>query len=236
MTVDADIAAKLSGRFLVFDGPDGCGKTTQISLLQNALIDAGATVVKTHDPGGTDIGDRIRRVLLGYDLSQMDVRCETLLFMASRAQLVSEVIEPALADGSVVICSRFISATYAYQGAAGYDVGDLMTVGNVAVGDVWPDLTIVLDVPVETGFDRTGRKPHHARASSRSSSGDQGELFMDATVDAMESRPTEFHRKVRENFLALPERYPKPVHIVDGSGDADVVHGRVAELLRHVAL
>lgn len=235
MTVDADIVAKLSGKFLVFDGPDGCGKTTQIELLRKSLADAGASVIKTCDPGGSDIGDRIRRILLGYDLSVMDVRCETLLFMASRAQLVSEVIEPALADGAVVICSRFISATYAYQGAAGYDISDLLTLGNIAVGNTWPDLTIILDVPVETGFDRTGRKPHHARASSRTS-GDQGELFNDAIVDAMESRPTEFHRKVRDNFKSLPEFYPKPVHIVDGAGEADAVHARVTELLRRVTV
>ncbi len=235
MTIDADIVARLAGKFLVFDGPDGCGKTTQIEMLVRALTAAGASVVKTHDPGGSEIGDRIRRILLGYDLSQMDVRCETLLFMASRAQLVSEVIEPALADGSVVVCSRFISATYAYQGAAGYDVTDLLTVGNVAVGNTWPDLTVLLDVSVETGFDRTGRKPHHARASSRST-GDQGELFKDATVDAMESRPTDFHRKVRDIFLSLPDMYPKPVQIVDGAGDPDTVHARVTELLHRVTI
>ncbi len=220
----------LAGKFIVFDGPDGCGKSTQLALAREALREAGHRVVETRDPGGTDIGDRIRKVLLGYDLSVMDVRCETLLFMASRAQLVSEIVEPAIAEGAVVLCSRFISATYAYQGAAGFDVSDVMQLASWAVGNTWPDATLILDVPVETGFERTGRKPHHAGAR-HSGGGDQGELFLDATVDAMEARPIDFHRSVRDIFMQLPGMYPKPVHIVDGVGEVDTVHARVMEVL-----
>ncbi len=229
MTASDAIAAKLARKFIVLDGPDGCGKSTQLDKLATFLADNDVRVVATRDPGGTAVGDRIRHILLGYDLSQMDVRCETFLFMASRAQLVSEVIEPALADGDAVLCSRFISSTYAYQGAAGYDVSRLLDLGNWAVGDSWPDLTIVLDVPVEVGFERTGRKSHHAGANRSASTGDQGELFVDATVDAMEARSIEFHRRVREAFLSLPDRYPKPVHIVDASGSEGEVHRGILE-------
>ncbi len=111
----------LGGKFIVFDGPDGCGKTTQRDLLARHLEDQGLNVVTCKDPGGTEIGDRIRHILLDFDLSEMDVCCETLLFMASRAQLVGEVIDPALKQNKVVLCDRFVSATCAYQGAAGYD-------------------------------------------------------------------------------------------------------------------
>jgi len=234
VSLDAAIAKNLEGRFLVFDGPDGCGKTTQLALLAKELTGLGVEVVQTRDPGGTEISDRIRQVLLGYDLARMDVRCEILLFMASRAQLVSEVIRPALADRKTVLCSRFISASYAYQGAAGFDTTHLRELGDCAVGDCWPDLTIVLDVPVEQGFKRTGRKPHHAGANRDVRSGEQHLLIDDATVDAMEARPLAYHRNVREAFLALPGEYPKPVRIIDGTGSAREVFKRVTGTLADV--
>jgi dTMP kinase len=230
-SISPDALRRLAGKFVVFDGPDGCGKSTQLAMARGSLSAAGLRVVEARDPGGTEIGDRIRKVLLGYDLSAMDVRCETLLFMASRAQLVSEVVEPALAEGAAVLCSRFISATYAYQGAAGFDIGDIMQLGSWAVGDCWPDVTVVFDVPVEVGFERTGRRAHHAGSRRSGGDGDQGELFVDATVDAMEARPIDFHRGVRDVFLRLPEIYPKPVRIVDGVGEVADVHLRVMEAL-----
>ena len=113
---------RLGGKFIVFDGPDGSGKGTQIERLKARIEADGGACVLAKDPGGTLIGDRIRHVLLGYDLSEMNPRCETLLFMASRAQLVGEVIRPALDAGKTVLCDRFISATCAYQAAAGFPV------------------------------------------------------------------------------------------------------------------
>ena len=196
---------------VIIGGVDGAGKGAQLDLLHKALEDHNVEVVRTRDPGGTGIGDRVREVLLGYDLREMDVRCETLLFMASRAQLVAEVIEPALADGSAVLCDRFISSTYAYQGAAGYDVGGLLALANMAVGDVWPSLTVVLDVPVDQAFAR-----------------------MEGKHDAMEKRPRDFHERVRKNFLQLPSAYAAAVHVVDGRGDIDEVHDRILELIQRV--
>jgi dTMP kinase len=233
--VPARLADKLRGKFIVFDGPDGSGKSTQRERLARSLQTEGLTVVQTKDPGGTVIGDRIRHILLDYDLSDMDVRCETFLFMASRAQLVGEIVEPALKAGQVVLCDRFISSTCAYQGAAGYDIQRVIEVGRYAVGDTWPDLTLILDVPPEEGFARTGRKPHHAGQRRRNATG-QKAMFADALPDAMEARPIEFHRRVREIFLSLPRFYPKPVEIIDARGAADAVHALVLERLAHVDL
>ena len=125
---------RLAGKFIVLEGPDGCGKTTQQAKLAAHLAGLGLEVVGCKDPGGTAIGERIRHVLLDYDLAEMNVRCEALLFMASRAQLVGEVIEPARRAGKCVVCSRFISSTCAYQGAAGSDIKDILQLGRIAVG------------------------------------------------------------------------------------------------------
>ncbi len=236
MEIDVrQLAEKLSGRFIVFDGPDGCGKTTQRDLLGQALSDAGCNVVKCKDPGGTAIGNRIRHILLDYDLSKMDVRCEAMLFMASRAQLVGELVDPALAEGKVVICDRYVSSTCAYQGAQGYDIKRVIEVAPFAIGDRWPDATIVLDIDVETGFSRTGRQRHHVGKNRKKYAGQQN-MFDGAQTDAMEARPVEFHRKVREIFLQLEQFYPSKVVTVDARDEAGVVHANVLEVLSSVKL
>jgi len=225
---------RLAGRFLVIDGPDGCGKGTQIERLKALVTQQGGQWVYAKDPGGTAVGDRIRHVLLGYDLSEMDARCETLLFMASRAQLVAEVIRPALAAGKTVIGDRFISATCAYQVAAGFPRDEVIALGRLAVGDTWPDLTIVLDVPPEVGFARTGRTPQRVGAHKRKKNHDRDQLniFGDSAAhDAMERRPLEFHRRVRELFQGLPAVYPAPVAVIDGTPDPDTVFAAIQEAL-----
>lgn len=225
---------KLSGKFIAIDGPDGSGKGTQLDRLEAYLRAAGAGVTRTRDPGGTVIGDRIRHVLLGYDLTAMDPRCETLLFMASRAQLAAEVIAPALAAGRTVLCDRYISATCAYQVAAGFPLEEVLRVGSWAVGDVWPDLTIVLDVPVEEAFRRTGRQRHQVgRRAARNSDHADGQMamFEGATQDAMERRPLEFHRRVHANFLSLKELYPRPVVVIDGTQPPDAIHRAILDEL-----
>ena len=237
----------LRGKFLVLDGPDGGGKTTVGRLLAKRLTDAGLSVVQCRDPGGTKVGDRIRSVLLDFDLASMDIRCETFLFMASRAQLVAEVIRPALAEGKLVLCDRFISATCAYQGAAGYDVEAILSLGRHAVGTTWPAMTFVLDVPPDVGLERIHRRPDagvSADPSPQRSSAYGGLVLpapqVDAPItpakhlDAMERRPRKFHNQVRANFLALPGRYPAPVEIVDASAPVEQVLETLWERLKRL--
>jgi len=230
----ANVVRMLTGRFVVFDGPDGAGKSTQRQRLADALAAAGAEVVSCRDPGGTVIGDRIRSVLLDHDLAAMDVNCETMLFMASRAQLVAEVIKPALAKGQTVLCDRFVSSTCAYQGAAGFDPRRVLELARFAIGECWPDVTVLLDVDPTEGFNRIGRKKHHAGTHRRKDAG-QRQLIDGGRPDAMEARSLEFHRRVREMFLELPAIYPRPVLTVAGGGSTEDVFQRVLEALACVS-
>jgi len=185
-------------------------------------------VVVTREPGGTDVGDRIRALLLDRGSGNIGATCEVLLFMASRAQLVEERIRPALGAGKVVLCDRFISATIAYQGASGVPAETILDVGRAAVGDCWPDLTIVLDLPAAAGMRRIG-VPGGNRRGSDAPGGRTLPLF----GDRLESRRVEYHERVRANFLALcrPEAYPRPVVRVDAGASAETVFERVlAEL------
>jgi len=205
----------LKGRFIVFDGPDGSGKSTQIKILGDYLNNLGLEVVITNDPGGTPIGDQIRR-LLKYDAkSKMDVHTELMLFMASRSQLVADVILPALKDHKVVLCDRFVSATCAYQGAGGYDPKKIIDLAKYVIDGHWPDLTIILDLPVEEGRLRIGQKPgQKTKTNHEDACQPYLPKFENTTTDLFDSRTIEYHRKVRKIFQKLQDYYPKPVEIL----------------------
>jgi len=221
---------KFSSKFIVLDGPDGCGKTTQLKLLADHLKGKGIEVVQTDDPGGTKIGNQISR-LLKYDAQgEMDVHSEALLFMASRAQLVAEIIKPALEKGKTVLCDRFISATCAYQGSSGYPVDKIIELGKFAVGDIWPDLTIILDIPAEEGRDRTGHKKYQ-RAKTNHKDANQAFLFKNVITDRFDSRSLEYHRKARKWFLKIGEYYPGIVKVIDATNDIETVHKQITDIV-----
>ena len=191
----------LGGRFLVFDGPDGSGKTTQFSRFAEYCRAARIAVCEVREPGGTSIGEQIRAVLLDPANTQMSLRCEMMLYMASRAQLIEQTIRPALQRGDLVLADRFISSTLAYQGTAdGMDRDEIIQVGHVAVGGHWPDLTVIFDVD-------------EAVAGGR----------LDPQLDRVERKGAEFHRRVREGFLDQARAEPEKYLVIDASADEDAV-------------
>ncbi len=198
------------GTFITFEGGEGTGKSTQIRLLARKLGAAGATVRLLREPGGTVVGEAVRHILLDPDHAEMGVSAEILLYEASRAQLVSQVIVPALADGEVVLCDRFYDSTTAYQGyARGVDLDRIAGLNRAATGGLEPDRTLVLDIDPALGI---------ARATAE-------------TTDRLESEDLAFHQRVRDGFLAIAADEPARVRVVDGSGTAEQVAERVAAAL-----
>jgi dTMP kinase len=194
------------GLFVSLDGIDGTGKSTQCRLLADWLRRHGFAVEQCADPGGTAVGTALRDILL-HHRGEMAPACEAFLFMASRAQLVAEVIRPALEAGRFVVCDRFLLANVVYQGyAGGLDVDRLWDIGRLSTGGLEPDLTIVLDLPLEVALSRRNRAP-----------------------DRLESRAREYHQRVREGFLSEARRRPDRIVVVDAGPPAEVVHERIRE-------
>jgi len=194
--------------FISLDGLDGTGKSTQCRLLAEWLRKQGQDVVECADPGGTAVGDAIRDLLLGRQ-HDMSLPCEALLFMASRAQLTAEVIRPALAAGRTVLADRYLLANVVYQGhAGGLDPDRLWEIGRLATGGLLPDLTFVLDLPVDVALSRrTG------------------------PADRVESRDLAYHTRVREGFLAEAQRHPDIIQVVDAAQPVQKVHERIRHVL-----
>jgi dTMP kinase len=213
------------GFFLTLEGPDGGGKTTQSARLAEWLREAGFDVVTCRDPGSTELGNRLRAIVLDRAAVDLSIRAEMLLYMASRAQLVDEVIRPALAAGRVVVSDRYLLSNLVYQGfAGGLDVDDLWRIGRVATAGLLPDLTLVLDVDAETARRRVG-----------------------GTRDRIEDRSEEYREAVRAGFIETARRargggggcpyYPAPLVLIDASADQDVVFARIrGEVERVLAL
>jgi dTMP kinase len=192
---------KKKGKFITFEGPEGCGKSTHARLLHNYLRKNGYKCILTREPGGTPLGERIRKILLDPANKGLSVACETLLFEASRAILVKKVIVPALSKGFIVICDRFSDATLVYQGFAGKeDLYALKTMNKYATGGIRPNLTIVLDIDVKEGLRRT-----------RSSASRKRKLF---TWDRMEMKSLQYHRTVRDGYLKLAKQEKGRIKVI----------------------
>src|SRR5687768_402291 len=193
--------SNLLGKFIVLDGSEGCGKSTQIQLLTQALQEAGLPVLAVRDPGTTAIGEQIRAILLNPAHGEMNMRCEMLLYMAARAQMMAERILPALDEEKVVLCDRFISSTLAYQlGGDGLTAEEIRAIADVAIKGRWPDLTIILDMPVERSMARVRREK-----------------------DRIEQRPMEYFERVRKNYLDQARHDPERYRIVPADRPVEVV-------------
>ena len=218
---------RLRGRFLVFDGPDGSGKTTQLARFARFAEWAGVAVRQLRDPGGTELGEKIRELLLDPSHDTMTLRAEMLLYMASRAQLVAEGVRPAIEAGELVLCDRFVSATLAYQGAGGgLPEEPIRTVAEIALEGTHPDLTILFDVDEHTAAKRLAGSPKKGKRT-QSLTLDEPTLFS----DRMELKGAAYHRKVREGYRAQAERDPEGVALIDASAEAERVFQTVLERL-----
>lgn len=204
------MAARETGnRFIVFDGNEGCGKSTQARLLKEHLERQGADVLLVRDPGTTRIGELIRAILLNPDHDEMAMRCEMLLYMAARAQMMKEIILPALDAGKTVISDRFVSSTLAYQlGGDGLSADEIRAVADIAIKQRWPDLTLILDMEVERSIARVQR-----------------------AKDRIEQRPIEYHAHVRQNFLSQAKAHPDRYRVINADRAPEAVQADVLSLL-----
>jgi dTMP kinase len=199
---------RLHGKFIVLDGPDGCGKSTQAGLLAKRLRERRMPISCFRDPGDTSIGEKIREILLNPEHLTMDTRTELLLYMAARAQLWAEKIAPALTAKHCVILDRWLSSTCAYQGfAGGFGIDKVTKIATDCLERVWPDLTIILDVDHKTAAGR-----------------------LDRQLDRMEAKGDGYHKKVREGFLQLAKEH-KYMVVVDASAGIETVHGKILEVI-----
>ncbi len=222
---------ELAHKFIVFDGPDGCGKTTQLRALIKRLEDANIPVRRLREPGGTPIGEQIRELLLSTK-SEMNVHCEMLLYMASRAQLVHEQITPALAAGQCVLSDRFASSTLAYQGGGGgMNLDDIAAVAKIAVGNHWPDLTIIFDLDTDAAMARINPL-WSARTGGTAGDPGQTALFQgNTTKDRIEQRARDYFQRVRENYLWQAKQWPDRYRLVDASKTIPQVERQVLKTL-----
>lgn len=206
------------GRFISFEGSEGCGKSTQINLLIDTLKQDGREVLLTREPGGTVVGERIRD-LLQYtpEASGMSSEAELLLFAASRAQLVREVIAPALEQGVWVIADRFMDSTTVYQGLGrGLDLETVRTINHFAVGEVKPDLTLLLDMDSVAGHER-------AKAAS----------LAEGKTDRMENQSADFFERVRQGYLDLAAVESGRMVVIDAAGTIEKVHDEIQNALKN---
>lgn len=182
----------MKGKFITFEGSEGSGKSTQAKLLCDYLRKKKISVIALREPGSTAISEKIRKILLDPANKAMSVTCEMLLYMAARAQLVEEIIKPALNKGKFVICDRFLDATIAYQGFGGkIDIKIIQELGRIATKDIQPDLTFLLDINPKEGLKRAGK-----------------------IKDRIELRKLSFHQKVRRGYFKLAKKEPGRIKVI----------------------
>jgi dTMP kinase len=199
---------KLTGKLIVLDGPDGCGKTTQARLLVEWMQRQKVPTDSFRDPGDTTIGEEIRQILLSPQHSAMSTPAEVLLYMAARTQLWTEKITPALAANKCVVLDRWLSSTCAYQGyAGGFGMDKIIKIARECLERVWPDLTIILDVDAKAGLSRLHRQ-----------------------FDRMEQKGDIYHENVRQGFLLLAKKR-ESFAVIDATGDIETVHKKVLQIV-----
>jgi len=198
----------MRGKFITFEGADGSGKTTQIEKIKTYFEEQGFECLLTREPGGSDLGNKIREILLHYD-GEVDDLCELLLYMADRAQHVKKVILPALEEGKIVLCDRYIDSSVSYQGfARGLDIDRIISLNKIATDNLNPDLTIVFDVATETAMKRVGDEK-----------------------DRLEQEGIEFHKKLRYGYLELAKMFPERIKVVDANLSIEEVFEQVKNVL-----
>lgn len=201
----------MSGLFITFEGGEGCGKSTQIKLLAQALQERGYDVLQLREPGGTAVGERVRDVLLAKENVAMDPVAELMLYEAARAQIVAELIRPALAEGRIVLCDRFYDSTIAYQGfGRGLDIQLIKSLNAAATGGLAPDLTLLLMIDPVEGLARA-----------------KGVTGGDGEGDRIEAAGLEFHNRVQQGFAYLSQREPERIAVVGAQGSVADVHDAV---------
>jgi dTMP kinase len=203
----------MRGKFITFEGSEGCGKSTQSKVLYKYLKAKGYNVIYLREPGGTKISERIRKILLDPK-NHISPICETLLYIAARAQLVYEIIKPALSKGKIVICDRFLDSTLAYQGyGLGIDIDFIKRVGKLVTCAIKPDLTILLNLPVKDGLK-----------------------YRKLRKDRIEKRSLKYHQRVRKGYLKLASQEPRRIKIVKVDNDKNKTQFKIRKIIERYVL
>ena len=203
--------------FITIEGPEGSGKSTATETVINKLRELGYDVVKTREPGGTPISEQIRNVILDKENKTMDGRTEALLYAAARRQHLVEKVWPAVKEGKIVVCDRYIDSSLAYQGGArGLGIDNIININMFATDNTWPDLTLLFDIPPEIGLERISANKNRE-------------------VNRLDLETLEFHKNVRQTFLDLAKRYPERFVIIDASkGREEVAQDALDAILKRL--